>query len=277
MLRLGRGRGVLGHHERERMSSTTVIEWREQVSAEAVEALSAPGGLVVSATKVGYILMTTDAAGLERKFSAKQRNRNKPGVVLCSSIEQLTELAELNDEILAFYQKHWDQDILLGCILPWKADAVDMIDEDARELVRDTRGTSCFVIRFGRPSEQIVSALWERDRTLIFASSANPSGVGNRGRVANIGERIESEADVIIAADGYVSSMQPDKDEDSRHEQGVMVSMVDASGALIPVQGGERSITPGPVLIRRGLDYDRIMLNLAEQFNSWDYRQGEYY
>jgi hypothetical protein len=31
------------------------------------------------------------------------------------------------------------------------------------------------------------------------------------------------------------------------------------------------------VLIRRGLDYERIMLNLAEQFNSWDYRQGEYY
>ncbi|KZX21479.1 L-threonylcarbamoyladenylate synthase [Rathayibacter tanaceti] len=259
------------------MTSTTVIEWREQAPEEAVDALSAPGGLVVCATKVGYILMTTDGAGLERKFSAKQRNRNKPGVVLCSSIEQLTELAELNDEILAFYQKHWDEDILLGCILPWKESAVDMIDEDARELVRDKRGTSCFVIRFGRPAEQLVTLLWERDRTLSFASSANPSGVGNRGRVANIGERIENEADVIVAADGYVASIQPGKDEDSRHEQGVMVSLVDASGTLIPEQRGERSITPGPVLIRRGLDYERIMLNLAEHFNSWDYRQGEYY
>jgi tRNA A37 threonylcarbamoyladenosine synthetase subunit TsaC/SUA5/YrdC len=259
------------------MTSTTVIEWREQAPAEAVDALAAPGGLVVCATKVGYILMTTDGAGLERKFSAKQRNRNKPGVVLLSSVEQLTELAEINDEILAFYRKHWDQDVLLGCILPWKAEAVELIDEDARELVRDGRGTSCFVIRFGRPAEQLVTEMWERDRTLTFASSANPSGVGNRGRVANIGERIENEADVIVSADSYVSSIQPDKDEESRHEQGVMVSMVDASGALIPVQGGERSITPGPVLIRRGLDYERIMLNLAEQFGSWDYRQGEYY
>lgn len=25
-----------------------------------------------------------------------------------------------NPEIEAFYQKHWDEDILLGCILPWK-------------------------------------------------------------------------------------------------------------------------------------------------------------
>jgi len=64
--------------------------------------------------EVGYILMTTDGPGLERKFAAKQRNRNKPGVVLCSSIEQLTELAELNDEILTFYQTQWDSDILLG-------------------------------------------------------------------------------------------------------------------------------------------------------------------
>jgi diketogulonate reductase-like aldo/keto reductase len=64
--------------------------------------------------------MTIDGPGLERKFAAKQRHRNKPGVVLCSSIEQLTELAELNDEILTFYQTHWDSDILLGCILPWR-------------------------------------------------------------------------------------------------------------------------------------------------------------
>ncbi|AJM77853.1 L-threonylcarbamoyladenylate synthase [Rathayibacter toxicus] len=259
------------------MTSTAVIEWHGQAPEEAVQALRSPGGLVVCATKVGYILMTTDGTGLDRKFSAKQRNRNKPGVVLCVSIDQLTELAELNEEILAFYRKHWDEDILLGCILPWKPEAVQALDETARELVRDGRGTSCFVIRFGRPAEQVATALWEQDRTLTFASSANPSGVGNRGRVANIGERIENEADVIVSADDYVASIQPGKDENSRHEQGVMVSMVDASGALIPVQGGERSITPGPVLIRRGLDYERIMQNLADHFLSWDYRQGEYY
>lgn len=259
------------------MTKTTMIEWRDQTPEEAVQALSAPGGLIVCATKVGYILMATDGAGLERKFSAKQRKRSKPGVVLCSSIEQLAELAELNDEILAFYRTHWEKDILLGCILPWKPEAIELIDESARELVRDGRGTSCFVIRFGRPAEQVASTLWERDRTLTFASSANPSGVGNRGRVANIGERIEAEADLVVAADHYVSSIQPGKDEESRHEQGVMVSMVDSEGRLIPIQGDKRSVSPAPVLIRRGLDYDRIMQNLADQFNSWDYRQGEYY
>ena len=246
--------------------------------SEALSALNTPGGLVVCATKVGYILMATDGVGLERKFDAKQRKRSKPGVVLCAGVEQLCQLAQVNDEILAFYEKHWEQDILLGCILPWREDALDKLpDETTRELVRDARGTSCFVIKFGRPAEQLVHGLWTEYGRLTFASSANPSGVGNRGKVANIGERIEAEADVIVAADDYVASIQPGADENSRHEQGVMVSLVDAEGIVVPEQAGQRSVEPAPTLIRKGLDYDRIMVNLSEAFPSWNYRQGEYY
>ncbi len=177
--------------------TTRTIPWDGTLDERAAQALEAPGGLVVAATKVGYILMTTDGTGLERKFDAKQRNRDKPGVVLCTSIAQLQELAVLNDEILAFYQEHWDADVLLGCILPWREDAKHLIpDEVAGQLAMDRRGTSCFVIRFGRPAEQLAERLWE-SRRLSFASSANPSGKGNRGRVEGIGERIEQRADVI--------------------------------------------------------------------------------
>jgi tRNA A37 threonylcarbamoyladenosine synthetase subunit TsaC/SUA5/YrdC len=256
---------------------STSIEWDGAIPAGAASMLAAPGGLVVCATKVGYILMTTDGPGLERKFEAKQRNRNKPGVVLCSSMDQLRELAQLNDEILAFYQMHWDNDILLGCILPWREEAIQLIpDATTRALAMDRRGTSCFVIKFGRPAEQLAETMWD-SRTLTFASSANPSGVGNKGRVDGIGQRIEAEADLIIAADDYVASMQPGKTADSRHEQGVMISMVDESGKLIPEQRGQRSVLPCPTLIRRGLNCDRIMENLAVRFLSWDYRQGTYY
>jgi hypothetical protein len=71
--------------------------------------------------------------------------------------------------------------------------------------------------------------------------------------------------------------MQPGKTADSRHEQGVMISMVDESGKLVPEQRGQRSVIPCPALIRRGLDHDRIMENLAVTFPSWNYRQGAYY
>ena len=83
--------------------------------------------------------------------------------------------------------------------------------------------------------------------------------------------------DLIIEADDYVESIQPGKTLETRYEQGVMVSMVDANGKLVPEQGGQRSVSPCPVVIRKGLDIDRIMMHLSDSFNSWDYRQGEYY
>jgi hypothetical protein len=80
-----------------------------------------------------------------------------------------------------------------------------------------------------------------------------------------------------LRADEFVRSIQPGASEHTRYEQGVMVSMVDADGNLIPQQRGRRSIRPGPVVIRKGLNIDRIMPLLSDSFQSWDYRHGTYY
>ncbi|KXT76189.1 L-threonylcarbamoyladenylate synthase [Streptococcus sp. DD12] len=260
---------------------TKHIQWDGNLSQEGFEIIKGEGGVLVSPTKVGYIIMTADKKGLERKFEAKERNRNKPGVVLCGSMEELRALAQLTPEIDAFYQKHWDEDILLGCILPWREDAYAKLKaygDGREELMTDVRGTSCFVIKFGVPGEQLAKAMWEEEGRMVYASSANPSGKGNRGKVEGIGERIDSMVDLVIEADDYVASIQPDKTIETRYEQGVMVSMVDKDGKLIPEQGANsRSITPCPVVIRKGLDIDKIMMHLSDTFNSWDYRQGEYY
>ncbi len=106
---------------------TKHIQWNGTLSQEGYDILKGEGGCIVCPTKVGYIIMTSDKAGLERKFEAKERNRNKPGVVLCGSMDELRALAQLNPEIEAFYQKHWDEDILLGCILPWKPEAFEKL------------------------------------------------------------------------------------------------------------------------------------------------------
>lgn len=259
------------------MNDSKVV-WNGGVQPEAMTLLAADGGMIVCPTKVGYIIMTSDKAGLERKFEAKQRSRSKPGVVLCASMEQLKSLAQLNPEIEAFYQAHWDADILLGCILPWKPEAVaQLADDGLKALMMDGRQTSCFVIKFGKPGEMLADSLWSQHGKLAFASSANPSGKGNRGLVEGIGERIESRADLIISANDYVASIQSGKSEDARYEQGVMVSMVDSEGRLVPEQRGQRKVTPCPVLIRKGLDVDKIMALLADGFTSWDYRHGDYY
>ena len=128
---------------------TKHIHWDGNLSQEGFEIVKGEGGVIVCPTKVGYIIMTSDKKGLERKFEAKKRNRNKPGVVLCGSMEELRALAQLTPEIDAFYQKHWDEDILLGCILPWKAEAYEKLKaygDGREELMTDIRGTSCFVI-----------------------------------------------------------------------------------------------------------------------------------
>jgi tRNA A37 threonylcarbamoyladenosine synthetase subunit TsaC/SUA5/YrdC len=257
--------------------STERIQWDGELTTRAVDLLDQGGKIVVTPTKVGYIIMTTDLEGLERKFAVKKRKRNKPGVVLCGSMEQLREVAEMTPEIERFYQMHWDQDALMGCILPWKESGKQYIPEGAEELMTDHRGTSCFVLRFGTPGEQIAQERWEKSRALSFASSANPSGRGNRGVVAGIGDAIESEADLIIEGDEYVASIQPDATPETRYEQGVMVSFVDDDGKLVPEQHGDRDITPAPILIRKGVYLPQILDNLAECFNSWDYRHGHYY
>lgn len=257
---------------------TNRMQWNGTLQPESLEILKNDGGSIVSPTKVGYIIMTSDVIGLERKFEAKNRKRDKPGVVLCGSMDQLRALAEMNAEIEAFYQAHWDRDILLGCILPWRKDGLKHIPDDGSdELMMDGRQTSCFVIRFGSPSELVVRELWENRGKLVFASSANPSGRGNRGLVEGIGDRIERSVDLVVAANDYVASIQPGADDASRYEQGVMVSMVDDAGRLVPVQGQNRDVWPGPSLIRKGLDCDTIMSLMSSHFISWNYRHGHYY
>lgn len=250
------------------------IRWSGEIEPQAVKILNKEGGLVVCATKVGYILMASDLEGLERKFEAKMRKRNKPAVVLCSSMEQFKTLAAYNEKILRLYEMHWEQDILLGCILPWSEKGKKYLKKaGTSNLVMDNRHTSCFVIKFGTPSEQIARELWSKQQKIIFASSANPSGLGNKGKVDGIGERIKKAADLIIAADDYIASIQPNKSEATRYEQGVMVSMVNQTGQL--VTGKEESSLP--TLIRKGLSVDTIMLNLAEVYQQWNYRHGNYY
>ena len=266
--------------ERFRMTDiqNKMVKWDGKLQQQGYDILKGNGGAIVTPTKVGYIIQTSDMAGLERKFKAKSRKRNKPGVVLVGSIEQLFELAEMTPDMEELYKRCWEEDALLGCILPWKEEGKKYIPNDgSEELMTDVRGTSCFVIKFGVPGEQIANQLWEEEKKLVFASSANPSGKGNRGLVSGIGEAIEEEVDLIIDGDEYVASIQPDKTVETRYEQGVMVSFVDKDGKLVEDQGTKRSVHPCPVLIRKGLDNEFIMAQLADLYNTWDYRHGEYY
>jgi tRNA A37 threonylcarbamoyladenosine synthetase subunit TsaC/SUA5/YrdC len=259
------------------MSEAIRLEGWEGNNNIIASTLSKSGTAVVLPTKVGYIIATTDKEGLDTKFDAKNRPKNKPGVVLLGSLEQLRELAQLNEEVMAMYQECWDKDILLGCILPWKDSGKELIPNDgSAERMMDARETSCFVIKFGVPGEEVAKTLWKKQKKLVFASSANESGEGNGGKIAGIGKRIESMMTLIVPGDEYVASMQPEADAAGRHGQGVMVSMVDEKGNLVPLQNGKRNVSPCPYFMRMGLYNEEIMTTLSSHFLSWDFRQGSY-
>lgn len=251
------------------MEKNTWQEGNDEVLMRACDRLLQGGQTIVTPTKVGYIIATADRAGLDRKFALKGRPHSKPGVVLCSSVEQVEKLAQMNEEIKHLYKACAEKDILLGCILPWKPDAIDRYipSDGCSELIMDRRKTSCFVICFGKPSETICRRLWEDYRRLVFASSANPSGKGNRGQLEGVGEQILNGVDMAIYADDYVAKQQPSEDASTRYEQGVMVSIVDASGQL----------THTPTVIRKGLAVEKIMLEMSGIWKQFDYDHGAYY
>lgn len=253
------------------MKTTTIIHWNDNPTKAVKKAVSLflkKDKAIVSPTKVGYIITTIDAGGLKKKFALKNRPLTKPGVVLCSSLDELHTLAKTDEDIDKLYTACYEQDILLGCILPWEKDAARRyIPEDAKQMVQDQRETSCFVVRFGKPSEEIVKELWEKHHTLVFASSANPSGKGNRGQIEGIGEQITTGADLLIEANEYVKKQQPGKTIETRYEQGVMISMVDDKGNLTDI----------PTVIRKGLDVEKIMHEMSKIYKHFDYRHGQYY
>ena len=47
---------------------TKHIQWNGTLSQEGYDILKGEGGCIVCPTKVGYIIMTSDKVGLERKF-----------------------------------------------------------------------------------------------------------------------------------------------------------------------------------------------------------------
>ncbi len=70
------------------MNEAKQVPWTGEPNQRAINYLNEEGKVIVCPTKVGYIIAVSDKKGLERKFSAKNRKRNKPGVVLCSSLRK---------------------------------------------------------------------------------------------------------------------------------------------------------------------------------------------
>ena len=64
-----------------RVKETKQVPWTGEPNQRAINYLNEESKVIVCPTKVGYIIAVSDKKGLERKFSAKNRKRNKPAVL----------------------------------------------------------------------------------------------------------------------------------------------------------------------------------------------------
>jgi tRNA A37 threonylcarbamoyladenosine synthetase subunit TsaC/SUA5/YrdC len=82
-------------------------------------------------------------------------------------------------------------------IAPFRLGNVGAIMDDKRVEWNGDKEQKAIDVLSGVPSELIARELWNEYGKVAFASSANPSGKGNCGRVEGIGERIYNEADLV--------------------------------------------------------------------------------
>lgn len=214
------------------------------------------GGLIICPTRVGYILVGNTEAALKRKFELKHRPQQKSAVVL-TEYRQLFEIAQVPRLHKKFIDAIEQADILCGFIFKRKEEKFMTLDAFTRGITRLPDETSCFVINHGAYSQYLVKQA-RKDHTYVFASSANRSGTGNRGRFENIGDEIVNGVDFSVAHNAYVAQRyKPDSGE-----QGVMVNL----------------IANRPAVIRKGLDLQKITDILTRIYGEegWGMQHGNH-
>lgn len=254
----------------DKMYHWVVDENLQSGQAKKFASMIANGMSVVLPTQVGYILPAATEKALDKMFELKGRPKTKAGVVLLPRVVNLESFAQTTDDIRHLYAHAEKDDTLLGCILPHNQNFPSFVPEGCLEMMSDGRSTSCFVTRYGTPSEQVVQALWDNHKIVCFASSANPSGKGNRGELAYVGEKILTGVDAIMEGDFYVHGCQPQATAETRAEQGVMVSFVDEDGSLMNIKDNK------PRIIRHGHQLEKVKALLQEHFGGYVDAHGEH-
>lgn len=173
---------------------------RLDINADARRAIArmAEGGIGILPMDVGYSVIATHGAALERIFATKQRAPTKYNAMIGSN-ETSRQLHVMDDRARAFVEAVTvDHDLPLGVIAPARMDhpLIAALDDQARKrsLYQDT---VCMLLNAG-PFHAAISRLSLEAGQPLFGSSANRTMQGTKFRVEDIEPEIRAIADVII-------------------------------------------------------------------------------
>lgn len=137
-------------------------------------------------TVCGLFVLPSFPESVDRVFEIKKRDKNKPLVLLLSSIEDIWEYAEYSKELEEKCEKYWP---------------------GAVTLIINRKGGGTIGLRV--PDYQPVRDLIRKTGPL-YATSANSSGNDTPGKISEVEDEIKEKCDFIADFD-YPQSNIPSK------------------------------------------------------------------
>lgn len=160
------------------------------------------GGVIVAPTDVGYALLATSAAGIRRIFAAKGR-REGHNIGIIGTYQQHREihlLSEAKFELSRVLTE--DMGMIIGIIAKFDSTTLHprlaALDEyTLSQITKD--GTVSIAIPEG-PFLRELGRLCDEDpqRVLIFGTSANLSGQGQRFRIDDVEPSVLASVDLVV-------------------------------------------------------------------------------
>lgn len=168
-------------------------------AAQAFQVLQ-DGGLIIGPTDVGYTLFATSAAGIERMFTAKGRHQAH-NISIMGTYTLHRQLHLLPAAKFAFTRVMTEEmGTTVSFITPFDAGHLHprLAALDATTLARVTKGGTVAVAIPEGPFCRELTRLCDEHDVLLFVTSANLTGRGQRFREEDVEEEVRAHADLIV-------------------------------------------------------------------------------
>lgn len=168
---------------------------------QAYEILNS-GGVIIAPTEVGYALLTSTQAGIQRIFAAKGRQPNHNIGVIGTYLQhrQLHVLSESKFEMTRVLTE--DMGMIVGLIAKFNAEHLHprLVALDQTTLSQITKGDTIsiavpeseFLRELGRLCDENPQGM------LMFGTSANLTGQGQRFRIEDIEPSVRNKVDLVV-------------------------------------------------------------------------------
>lgn len=160
------------------------------------------GGVIIAPTDVGYALITSTQAGLKRIFAAKGRRENH-NVGIIGTYKQHREihlLPESKFEMTRVLTE--DMGMIVGIIAKFDSKNLDprLAALDKNTLSQVTKGDTVSIAIPEGPFLRELGSLCDADpqHMLMFGTSANLTGQGQRFRIEDVEPAVVAYADLVV-------------------------------------------------------------------------------